>query len=299
MTASHTPSVSLSEEEAKKEHDDIQAEIARSKGIKPEGDDDPSEDKGKDVEPGKSDDEVDPKKEDPTKDEEDLDPEDVDPEEEEIPKTRKPSLLGKYQNEKKDREAAQARVAELEQSVAKLTDDLNRTKTADQLKDKVKAYAEKHGMSEEAAMDLVLLAKEGLQPDSETKSILQESKVLIQKNKANQDFESEFSKLIVELPEAEQVRDKIRQAAFKDENLSRSLFEIFHRLQRDTTPAKKKTGEAPRGAIGRDATVKTFDVKAVAEKVKSGQSGSLQGLSGEQQDEVFAYLDKEGSRYQR
>ncbi len=292
----------MSEADAKKEHDDIQREIAESKGIKVDPKDEvpPDEEKGEDEEPGEvKEPKVTPKsKEDDDTEDDDADDEgeDVDPADD-SEKPRKKSLLGKLQHEKHLRQTAEADAAKAKADLAKLTEDLRRTKTADAMKDKVKAYAEKHGMSEEAAMDLVLLTQDVNKPDESTRSVLEKSKALIQKDEASKAFETELSSLIGEIPEAADLREKIQAEAYKPENLTKSLFEIYHRLNRAPVIPKKKTGEASRGAPGRETNANTFDVKAVAAKVESGQQGALNGLSGEEVDKVFALLEKKGSRY--
>lgn len=285
------PHEHLSDEDAEKEYQEIQAEIAKEKGQDPDKKDPEEEGEHKEPEdqdePGEDDDKSKRTEHQPREKSQDVDP---DKEPEDGKKDMVP--LSKYQDTKKTLEGENAT---LQSEVERLTLELNQSNTKKAIGDKVKAYAEKHGMSEEAALDLVMLVKGENALDADTKVVIEKSQNLIKKQEAEEKFNQELADFINEFPEAADQKDVLRAKAFEKDNLNRSLFEIYHRFAKPEESApKKKTGEASRPAR---STVQTFDVKTVAERVSKGVAKPFDGLSEAQVDEVFDYMEKHGSRY--
>ena len=268
----------MSEEEAKKEHDDIQAEIARERGEKREA---PKEEEAEEEkrDEGEAGDVTDPEEKDPPEaDSEGVDPKD-EPRDDRVP-------LKKFQETKKNLEGEKA---ELQSKVVELTEALKKATTSKGMSDKIKSFSEKHGMEEAAALDLVQLVLDEVKPSEATQKI----EHFIKKQEIDEKFQSELDAFIAENPEAADRADEIRAKAFEEGNLDKSLFEVFHRFVKPTE--KKKTGESSRntrtpGKVG-------FDVNKVIEDAKANKPGALKGLTNEQLDQVFEEMDKTGSRY--
>ncbi len=297
-------SQNLTEEEAAKELAEINAEIAKKKGLDPEtgepikkeGEDEPDEKKkGEEAEPkdeDKGDDESD-------KDEDAADADETDEEDEgEVTLTpvRKPkSLLAKLQETKRiareEAEAKDKKIAELQAIV----DEGKNLKAADT---EIKDYAEKYGMSEEQVRDqFKILEKFIPKQKTEANPILDKAAILIQKQEAKEAFEKEFSELLTDFPETRDLREKIQKEAYKPENLQKTLYEVYQRYVKPSVTIKKKTGESTRtgGRDGGDAG--TPDFAKIAENLKNSVPNALKGLSGEQQDKLFDWMEKQGSRY--
>ncbi len=299
-------SQNLTEEEAAKELAEINAEIAKKKGLDPEtgepikkdGDDEPDEKKKEEeVEPkdeGKDEDD----KSDEDKDaDDDADETDEDDEGEVTPTpVRKPkTLLAKLQETKRvareEAEAKDKKIAELQAIV----DESKNLKAADT---EIKDYAEKYGMSEEQVRDqFKILEKFIPKQKTEANPILDKAAILIQKQEAKEAFEKEFSELLTDFPETRDLREKIQKEAYKPENLQKTLYEVYQRYVKPSVTIKKKTGESTRtgGRDGGDAG--TPDFAKIAENLKNSVPNALKGLSGEQQDKLFDWMEKQGSRY--
>lgn len=300
----------MSAEDAQKEHDDIQAEIAKEQGIDPET--------GKPLAKDKAEEHRDPadEDEDPTKDpadppkkpKDDKDPEDPeededDPEDED-PEGRKPKQripLSKLQDFKKksrqEKETLISQLADKENKIKELEGKLSDSTTSEDRKKQIQAYAEKHGMEVDAVEELLdLVPKPTLDPQIEKSAKLIE--IEGKKLQAETDFKNELDTLIEEFPEAEDVRDAIRKEAFKKENLSKSLYEIYTRYVKTETLPKKKTGEVSRSA-NRAAAPATTDIGKIIENAEKGLPGALEGLSDDILDKVFEEMGKRGSRYSK
>jgi hypothetical protein len=286
----------MTEEEAQKEYEDIQAEIARGKG-QPSQKKDPEEkvttedepdagkgadDKGDDDDKSRNPDrrEVPPKSDDPG-----IEPDDADKGKQTVP-------LSKYQETKKTLEGEKATLAT---KVEELTAELNKAKTAGQIGDKVKSFSDKHGIAEEAVLDLVQLVRGESELDPGTKEVIKKAEISLKKQEAEDKFSQELAGFFADTPEAKDYEAEMRAKAFEKGNLDKSLFEIFHRFVKpaDGQP-KKKTGEANRGATRQTTT--TFDPAKTAEGLEKGTI-KINSLTTEQQDQVFDYMEKTGSRY--
>ncbi len=267
--------VSMSDAEAKAEYDSIQREIAESKGHKVEDPvgDEPKEGEG---EPG---DDKDPKVDPPAADPVDVDPKDPEPKDDRIP-------LKKFLDTKNTLESEKA---DLKATVEKLTADLQRATTSKGMSEKIKVFSEKHGMEQAAALDLVQLVLDEVKPTEATQKI----EHFIKKQETDEKFEHELSALLADSPEALERANEIRALAFEEGNLDKSLYEIYHRFVKPTE--KKKTGESSR--VARPVVRTGFDIKSVMDKVAANTPGALNGLTDEQVDQVFAAMEKTGSRY--
>lgn len=288
------PDINMSDEEAKKEYDDIQAEIAKEKGINPEKKEDPEKEEEK-SEPAESEEDAADKAEDRPQQKREPLPEDGDEDIdlEDEPKDNRKVPLSKYQDTKK---ALEAEKAGLQSQVEKLTADLNREKTAKGISDKVKTYAEKHGMAEDAVLDLVQLVKGESELDKDTKSVIEKSALALKKAEAEEKFQTELSQFIAENPDAKGHEAELRAKAFEKGNLDKSLFEIFVRnFKTDAPIERKKTGEVSRTVSRTNTTV--FNPQKIIEKVESGAAKPFEGLTDTQIDEVFELMEKTGSRY--
>jgi hypothetical protein len=282
---------SMSDAEAQKEVEDIQAEIAKERG------EDPSQKKEDTNEPGDHEAEKDSKdetKEDDTTstDEEDevIEPRTALKDDQKVP-------LSKYQDTKKGLET---KLSEKDVEIARLTEELNTSKTSKAIGDKVKAYAEKHSMDESAVLDMVQLIRGENELDTSTKQVIEKSALLIKKQEALDKFQSELNDFITEFPDAAEKAAEIQKLAFAKDNLNKPLYEIYHRFVKTgetvATPGKK-TGEVSRG-VSR-TTVQKFDVTKVVEKINAGTAKPFEGLNDTQIDEVFAHMEKTGSRYSK
>lgn len=298
----------MTDEEAKKEHDDIVKEIAREKGITIDEDEDEKKDKegdenDNDEKEEKEEKEPDAAEEEESEDEEDeLDDEDeVDEEDEDSKPTpvRKPkSLLAKLQETKRK---AREESAEKDKKIAELSLMVEEGKTAKAMEDDIKEYAEKFGMPVEQVKDqFSILSKHFAKSKNEANPVLDKAAILIQKSEAKEAFENEFSDLTTEFPETKGLKEKIKAEAYKDSNLNKSLYEIYLRHVKPTITVKKKTGEGSRGGAGRgEAANAPLDFNKIAENVRNNVPNALKGLSGEDQDKLFAWMEKSGSRYTR
>lgn len=291
----------MTDEEAKKEHDEIQAEIAKEKGIKI---DEPAEEEKPDdkeeEEPAaedKDDETKSEKEEEEIADEVDTDEEDGEEKPDPIRKPR--TLLAKLQETKRAaREAEEAK----DKKIAELQAIVDEGKTAKAMETEIKEYAEKYGMPEEQVRDqfAILTKAFGKSAKPETNPTLEKASVLIQKQEAKEAFDAEFSDLVGEFPETKDLRAKIQAEAYKPENLNKSLYEIYNRHVKPAVVVKKKTGEGARGGGGRSgdsAAGGEPDFAKIAENVKNNVPGALKDLSGEQQDKLFDWMSKQGSRY--
>ena len=267
----------MSDAEAKAEHDDIQAEIAREKGIAVEKPAEAAEVPAKGDEPENDEVPADEAEELPEEEKPDVDP--AIPPKDFVP-------LRKFQDTKKTLED---KVGTLESKVQQLTQDLATATTSKDMQAEIKAFSEKHGMAEDAALDLVQLVLDKVKPTE----ALSKVENFIKKQEIDEKFQSEFDSFVAESPEAADRANEIKALAFKEEYASMSLYEIFHRFVKPTE--KKKTGESSRTTR---AAVRTgFDPKAVIEKLKANTPGAMDGLTPEQQDQVFETMEKTGSRY--
>lgn len=285
----------ITQEEADAEVKSINEEIAREKGINPpekKADDTPKEEEPAEEKPTE-----DPKKPEEGKkpedgDEDDDEGDDSDDDEDEDdkgPKKRHVSLrkYTKLTEKLNDKDA----------TIAKLTADLNKATTTSGAKEKVRAFAEKHGWSEEQVVEFLDLTKSESALDPDVLETIKESKQLVEKAKAEKAFNSEVAELISEFPEAKDVVDLLKKEAFKKENLERSLYEVFVRFVKPTlAPPPHKGAESTRANRTTTAS-KDFDPAKIAERVKAGENGLLNGLTGDQQDKVFEFMEKSGSRY--
>lgn len=290
-------------EEDKKEYEEIQAEIAASKGLKPDGtplnkEGDQNEDDKEEVET-KTD-------EDDQKD--DKDPEDDDSEEEDKvddTKVRNPQNripLSKLQDFKaKSREEKAALITQLSEKdteIETLKRKLETTTSSEDRKKKVDAYVEKHGGDPEMVQDLLdLIPTPAIDPSlTESAKLIQVEAKKIEAQKA---FDNEFASLLDDTPDAAEFRDQIRKEAYKEENLNKSLYEVFNRFVKPNAKPKVKGGESSR-PNNRVATTDTGnDIDKIIERVEKGESGALNGLSDDVLDKVFDRMEKKGSRYTR
>lgn len=289
----------MSDEDAKKELDEINAKIAEEKGLDPKT----GEPLDKKIDPPQEEEPEDKKKkEESPKEEEDKDePADdkkLEEEGDEPAKERKSRYipLSKYQDTKKTLEASNAKkdaeIAELSKKLA----DIDTAKARDA---KVKAYAEKHGKTEEEVRELLEIQDvPAPEAPKKTDAPAVELSAADKKAAAESAFKTELDGLIEELPEAKDHADKVRELAFKKGNETKSLYEIFMREIKPELPSKKKTGESGRGAAGRESG-KTPDFAKIAADIKANKPGVLEALNGEEQDAFFDWADKNGSRYTR
>jgi hypothetical protein len=284
----------MSDAEAKKEYEEIQAELAGKKGetiIEPEEIEKEVE-KEEEKEPEEKDEDTD---DDKSKDqiEEDEESEELDS----TLLTRKPrTLLAKLQETKR---IAKEEAEKKDREIADLRTKLETRETAEKMADDIKKYAEKHGKSEEEVMDLVAMMQKGMTKDDKAKPIIEKAEVLLKKEEAKEAFENEFSGLLEEFPETKDVKDAIRKEAYKEKNLDKSLYEIYLRYVKPIVIPKRKTGESSRGGQDRGNSKGEIDFAKIAENVKNNIPGALKDLTGEQQDKLFDWMQKNGSRYSR
>ena len=288
----------MTDEEAKQEHDDIQAELAKKHGVeakpeeKPE-DEDVEKEEAVEEEHETKDEPDEPEKEDEDEPKAKKDKEDKDLVDPEDPKSSRYMPISKYQDLKReDREI----IAAKDKKIQELSDELNKAKTVSAIGDKVKTFAEKHGVTEEMAIDLVTLVKGENALDPKTQEILQKTEARFKKEELTEAFENEFADLVKETPEAASLKETLKAKAYEKDNLNRSLYEIFHR-QLKTAPEKKKTAESTRASSGRE-NGKSLDFNKIAEDIKNNVSGALGKLSGEDQDRFFDWAEQNSSRYQ-
>ncbi len=292
--------MAISEDDAKKEHDSIQEEIAKEHGDDTKLDDDNLDDEGDELDDKKkkSEDDLD------SDDDEDEDAEDDDSDE--GAKSRKPPTregravpVAKYQELKRtSREklnAANDALSEKDRKIAELNEKLAATQTTDEMKKKVKDYAEKHGKTEEEVIELLqLLPKATLDP--ETKAAERRVQLQAKKAEAEEAYQNELQELLRETPEAKDQAEAIRKAAFKDKNLTKSLYEIFHREIKPGLTSKK-TAETSRPS--RRDNAGEPDYKKIMEDLNKNVPGAMDGLTEKQLDTLFDLMDKTGSRYTR
>lgn len=272
------PNVEMSQKEAEEEVRSINEEIAKEKGISPEP---PKKDEG---EPAGPEAPLDENLEEPS----------IPPERKVIEPTNRERddriPLSKYQETKK---ALEEEKASLSAKVEQLTADLVKATTSQAMGDRLKKFSETHGISEDAARDMVQIVLDEVKPkadDTTTKKV----ELFIKKQEAEEKFQGELAHLFQEVPEAAEYAAEIRTQAFASGNLERSLYEIFHRFVKTDTTERKKTGETSRPSRGNQTG---FDVKKVIEKINSGAAKPFEGLTSEQTDQVFSYMEKTGSRY--
>lgn len=289
----------MSDEEANQEHDDIQREIAKGKGQTAAVDDkpEPKEEKEEEKEPAPKESEDKPQEE-----EKPEDSKEGDEKEPEVPTTRtaRHIPLSKYQELKKElRDTTAAKDTEITQ----LKRDLESAKTNKDLGTVVKTFAEKHNVSEDFAKDMLDMAKAAMpKPDESQSQVLKKAELLIKKQEATEAFNNEIAGLIKDVPDAANFKDKIREEAFKEGNLDKSLFEVFHRFVKpkddaDAEPPKKRGAEVTRGPSSVRNGPPAFDPKKVAEDLRNNVPNVLSKLSDKQIDEVFDHMEKNGSRY--
>lgn len=273
----------LSEAEAKKEYEDIQAELAAAnEGEKPKEEEKPIPDEPE---------------ENPNPKEEKDEPEDQ-PEEAEKPvevKQRRGEMvpLSKYQTVKKESEDA---LKGKDEVIANLTAELNKSKTQKEMGTVVKQFAEKHGVTEDFVLEMADMLKGQSALDPDTAATLKKSQAFIAKQEAEEAFQSEFQGLVADYPEAAERMQEVRTQAYKDGNLNKSLFEIYTRYVKPADPVRKKTGETTTRS-GRDNAGDKFDLQKTADRVYKQEPGALKGLTDEQTDAVFDHIAKNGSRY--
>lgn len=280
----------MTDEEAKAEHDAIQAELAKEHGHTDEVE--------TELKPG---DEgyVEPEEVKTDEAESDEDEDEEVEEEEELPKKGRSVPISKYQTLKK---TSQEKIAEAlnkaeaaEAEAAKWKAKVDNSASTEEQDKKIAAYADKHGKTVEEVRELFDLIPTP-HVDPEAKAAEARIKLMAKKAEAEEAFETEYAKLVGEVPEAAKARDKIRAAAFKEENLDKSLYEVFHRsIKPETTVIK--TGETSRPARRENAGEP--DYKKVMEDIKKNVPDAMKGLSDKQLDTLFDLMDKEGSRYSR
>lgn len=280
----------LSEEEARKEVESINAEIAKAKGIDLEEKNEPEK---KTSEPA---DQEEPKEE----SEDDLDQddeEDVDPTKRTGNDQRMSVSRHLAQKAKIEAKAAEAEAEKetLAAKVKELTDELSKLKTSQAVGSKIKEFSEKHGMDEAAATDLVQIVMEQVKPADRS---AQDDRLarLLQKQDAEDAFAGELSSLFQTEPDAADHVAKIRAEAYKKENINLSLYEVYNRFVKPTITEKRKGGEVSRGTSRQNAS-KSFDPADVAKRIEGGEAGLLKTLTAEEQDKLFTYMEKTGSRY--
>lgn len=287
----------MTDAEAEAERKSIEDELATEKGIDPKT--------GKPIakEPVAQEEEEPVKEpEEKPKEEEDGEPaKEEKSDEEEADEGQKPAKertqryipLPKFQELKKS-------AAEKDAEIARLKGEIDRSNTEKARDAKIKAYAEKHSMTEEAVRDLFAI-NEPEKPQEPAKPAVEPAvdKTADQKKQeAETAYTTELAGLLEEVPEAKGHEDEIRKAAFKKGNETKSLYEIFHREIKPSIIPKKKTGEQSRGAAGRESD-KAPDFEKIQSDLASGKTGVLDKLSGEEQDKYFAWIEKKGSRYTR
>lgn len=290
-------STQMTDEEAKKEHDEIQAQIAKEKGEKdapvleteappPDKLDEktiePQEDKdvkNKDVPEDTEGDEA---------DDSDL----VDPEK----KTSRRIPLSKFQDLKKK---SKGQIEALEKQVAELSSKLDSKSTEKSISEKVKTLSEQTGISEEALLQIIQVGKESAQIDPKTLETIKSLEIKAQKDDARASHEAEIQAFITEFPEAKDSVTDLRKKSLEDSNLNKTLYEVYHRYVKtpEITVEKKITGERSRG--GRDITPAGINFQKIADDVKNNVPNTLGKLTPEQQDQFFTWAEKTGSRYTR
>lgn len=273
----------MSDEEAKAEVESIQAEIAKSRGEDTPEDKKPVDDVVVDEE-DKGDENADDDKH--PDDKEDAPDEDDKGNEPKKPKTDDRVPLPKFMQLKKDSENE---IAQANAKITELTDALRKATSSKGMEDKIAKFSETSGMPVESVRELAQIILDEVKPAETNKRI----EDFIKKQEADQKFDNEFAELLEDVPGAADRLDEIKAKAFEEGNLSKSLFEIYHRLEKPAD--KKKTGESSRPS--RVAATVGFDVKKVIETLKNDVPGALKDLTPEQQDQVFEHMNKTGSRY--
>lgn len=287
----------ISAEEAKAEVDSINAEIAKSKGIDPATGKSATE--PKDPEPSKTVEDIEPagddKQIDPEKDNK-ADPEPDDEDKEIVtPKPRRQSRvvpISKYQELTTILGQKDTRIAELEGK-------LSAHDTAVQRADKLKKFVEVSGMSEEASAILFDTFGNVKAPalDAESKEVIDQAKIAIKKQEAEEAFKTEFDGLLKHYPDAEEKYDAVRAAAFKPENLNKSIYEVYLEDIDPEPKAPRRGAEPARGGGRRETNAGKPDYAQLARDVQANKPDVVKSLTLEQQDEFFDYLEKNGSRY--
>lgn len=278
------------------EHADIVKEIEEAKGDAPAADEKVNDiDNKEEEESDESEEETDDKADEAEGSDDDSESED-DEESDVESEDDRPSRtvpLSKYQKTKKD---AADKIEALTTKLTEATSALEKEKLEGSIKAKIKTFAEKHGYTEEEAADLLGIVKD-LAVDPTLKGKLDIAEASAKKQEAIAAYNSDFARLVKRFPEAAAHADEIKEKAYEDGNLSKSLFEIYADQILPELKPRRKTGEVTRKAGNTRVTTSSFDINKVAAAVKAGTVGALEGLTDKQLDDVFAKLDKEGSRY--
>lgn len=289
-----------SAEDIEKEHQDIVKEIEgqKNKGSETEVKDDKDVDNKEEEGADEQKDQKSEKSDEGDKDEDKSDKSDEG--DESVEDGRKKSSrfvpLSKYQDTKTK---AQARIDEIVAENTKLKADLEKATTTQQVKTRIKEFAEKFGRSEEETNAMVDILRDSV-VDPSVKVKLDSIEVTTKKQQASQQFEDEFARVLKAFPQAADHKEELREKAYEDDNLKKPLFEIFVDDIQPLIKTPRKTGESSSKMTGVNRGSSTaFDPNKVAAEVQKGTPGAMKGLTGEQEDQVFNILDKTGSRYNR
>lgn len=164
--------------------------------------------------------------------------------------------VGKHNEERHKRQEAEARAEKAEKEAtelaAKLAGSANKP-TVDDIDTKATRLAEKHGIDQELAKDLLLEAvpkntvpSELLNDVNAIKAIRAEQEALALERQQEIGFENEFASVIKEFPDLADRKEAIKQLAFSEGNTNTKLRLIALEYRHDNPPLQgKKSAETP------------------------------------------------------
>lgn len=258
------------DEETRKIVEDIEAEKRGEK--EPEEEEDKKPEKDEDEAGDESESEEEPKKEEKEEDEGDKKPEKEEPKEK-----RSPKLIPLYQHEiekknwNKDKEVLLKQIEDLKVS--------NTGKTDNKKQEGIKAFAEKHGFTEDAVADLLALAgTSGL--EKQLKEDLEKVKQERAEEEQKKIFDVEYEKTVDPLLDKDgvpadkraKVKKLLNDLAFTSKYVGNDLDEIYiiaknkGMLDNLGIVKGKKTFENSRGGTGKGADGEQKSIKEMSDK---------------------------------
>ena len=202
--------------------------------------------------------------------------------------------VGKHNEERHKRQEAEAKAAEAlaraQDLEAKLAATTNKP-VSDTIDIKAKRLAEKHGIDEEFAKDLLAEASpsSALPPDllndlKAVKELRAAEEARAREHQQESGFEREFAEVAKEFPELANRKDDLKQLAFSEGNQNTSLRRLAIEFQHDN-PSKpgRKTAETP--MQGRKEVGDVIEFENMTEE-------QCKELDGEQFDKYVEWLGK-------
>ena len=297
----------LSQEQAEQEVADINAEIAKSKGLDPatgqplkksddEGDNGQDEHQTKDDESDTSDDKKDDEEDKESKDDEKGD-DDKGPIEDKSRKSPRMVPLKKYQELTTKLDTIES---EKDRVIADLTEKLNQKQTADQRKQKLEQFAEKMGYTDEQRDAFMETIGDLTKPDPAIVKSIERVEKLSKRAEAEAAFDAEFDRLLKRFPDAEEHYATLQEKAWNPKNLTTPLIEIYlDEVKQAEKPAGRKTAESSRSGNRSAATQPgVIDFAKVLKDIQANIPNALGKLSPDDQDKFFEWAEKQpGSHF--